>query len=74
MSKELIIATVIFIVVWVYLTIKIIKPNEMLNKYYMLMPKEYISKYTKEYNFYIRIKQFTLIGFICYLIYYFCFK
>lgn len=46
----------------------------MLNKYYMLMPKEYISKYTKEYNFYIRIKQFTLIGFICYLIYYFCFK
>lgn len=74
MSKELVIVTVIFIVVWVYSTMKIVKPSEMLNKYYMLMSKDLIGKYTKKYNFYTRIKQFTLIGFIGYLIYYFCFK
>lgn len=74
MSKELIIATVIFIFVWVYATIKIVRPSEMLDKYHMLIPKDLIGKYTKKYNFYTRIKQFTLIGFIGYLIYYFCFK
>lgn len=74
MSKELIIVTVIFIVVWVYSTIKMIKPSEMLNKYYMLMPKYLIGKYTKKYNFYTGIKQFALLAFIGYLIYYFFFK
>lgn len=73
MSKELIIATVIFIIVWAYSTIKIIKPDKMLNDYYMLIPLDLKRKFHKDFNFYVRVKQIALVGLVGYLIYYFLF-
>lgn len=73
MSKELIIAIVVFVIVWVLATLKTVKPSNML-KYSALMSDELMYKYISKYNFYVGIKQLALFCFICYLVYYFCFK
>ena len=73
MSKELIIVTVAFVIIWVLATLKTVKSSNML-KYSALMSDGLIYKYVSKYNFYVRIKQLALFCFICYLIYYFCFK
>jgi hypothetical protein len=73
MSKELIIAIVVFIVIWVYATVKMVKPDKMLNDYYMLIPLDLKRKFHKDFNFYVRVKQIALVGPVGYLIYYFLF-
>ena len=73
MSKELIIIIVVFIVIWVYATIKMVKPGKMLNDYYMLIPSDLKRKLHKDFNFYVRVKQIALVGLLGYLIYHFLF-
>lgn len=74
MDRELIFVIAVCLVIWIYSLINMIKPGEMINKYYMITPKDILREYIREYNFFTRINQITLIVLIVYLIYYFCFK
>lgn len=60
--------------IWIYASIKMVEPEQMLRKYYMITPKELLVEYARKHNFYIRIKRITLVSFVGHLIYYFLFK